>query len=306
MESYRKKPLRGAIILLTATVVWGLSFVAQSKAMDYLAPLTYNGVRILLGGAALLPVVFVFRAFDPSHRRMAERERKARDRRSVYGGIVCGVFMCAAATMQQYGIAQTTVGKAGFVTALYIVLVPVFGVLFGKRVPWLAYVCVPVALIGFYFLCMKEDFAVGAGDGYVLLCAVLFAFQILFIDRFLERGVDGVLMACVQFCTAALLLLPLMFWLETPRWRDIWAARGTILYAGLLSGALGYTMQILGQRDVEPVAASLLMSLESVVAAVAGWLILGERFTARELLGCALVFSAVIASQLPVGRRKDR
>lgn len=304
MENRSKKPLRGAIVLLLATVIWGLAYIAQSDAMQYLGVLTYNSVRILLGGIVLIPVAALFWRFDRERRIQTPAEKKRAWRVSLLGGIVCGVFLSGAATCQQYGIAMTSVGKSGFLTALYIVLVPVFGVFFRRRVPWISAVCVAIAVVGSYFLCVKSDFVVEQGDWMLLLDALLFAFQILFIDFFLERGADCVMMSCVEFLSAGLLLLPLMFVFETPRLGDIWDARYTILYAGVISGAVGYSMQIIGQKELDPTGASLLMSLESVFAALFGWWLLGERLSGRELLGCALVFLAVILSQLPVGKRR--
>ncbi len=303
MEARSKKPLFGAIVLLVATVIWGLSYVAQSDGMRYLGPLTYSCVRISLGGVALVPLVWAFHRADPRYRTGTKAALQRINRISILGGIAVGVFMCGAATLQQYGIAVTSAGKAGFLTALYIVLVPVFGVLFKRRITWVAAVAVLLALVGSYFLCVTESFAIERGDWLLIGDALLFAFQILFIDYYMARGADAVLLSCVEFLTAGLLLVVPMFVFETPTWQSIWDARYTILYAGLASGAVGYTLQVIGQREIEPTGASLLMSLESVFAVLFGWLLLGQTLTARELLGCALVFAAVILSQLPIGRR---
>ena len=303
MEARSKKPLFGAIVLLAATVIWGLSYVAQSDGMRYLGPLTYSCVRISLGGVALVPVVWAFHRFDPLCQTGAKEQIKAVNRISVLGGIVVGAFMCGAATLQQYGIAVTSAGKAGFLTALYIVLVPVFGVLFKRKITWVAAAAVLLALVGSYFLCVTESLVIERGDWLLIGDALLFAFQILFIDFFMARGANAVLLSCVEFLTAGLLLVVPMFVFETPTWQSIWDAKYTILYAGLASGAVGYTLQVIGQREIEPTAASLLMSLESVFAVLFGWLLLGQALSVRELIGCALVFAAVILSQLPIGRR---
>ena len=303
MEARPKKPLLGAIVLLVATVIWGLSYVAQSDGMRYLGPLTYSCVRILLGGVALVPVVWAFHRFDPRYRTGTKIERHQINRISILGGIVVGAFMCGAATLQQYGIAVTSAGKAGFLTALYIVLVPVFGVFFERKITWLAAASVLLALIGSYFLCVTGSLTIELGDWLLIGDALLFAFQILFIDFFMARGADAVLLSCTEFLTAGLLLVVPMFLFEQPTWQSVWDAKYTILYAGLASGAVGYTLQVLGQREIEPTAASLLMSLESVFAVLFGWLLLGQALSVRELLGCALVFAAVILSQLPVGKR---
>ncbi|MBQ9188867.1 MAG: DMT family transporter [Clostridia bacterium] len=291
------------MVLLVATVIWGLSYVAQSDGMRYLGPLTYSCVRILLGGVALVPVVWAFHRFDPRYRTGTKAELRSINRISILGGIVVGVFMCGAATLQQYGIAVTSAGKAGFLTALYIVLVPVFGVFFKRKITWLAAASVLLALIGSYFLCVTGSLTIELGDWLLIGDALLFAFQILFIDFFMARGADAVLLSCTEFLTAGLLLVVPMFLFEQPTWQSVWDAKYTILYAGLASGAVGYTLQVLGQREIEPTAASLLMSLESVFAVLFGWLLLGQVLSVRELLGCALVFAAVILSQLPVGKR---
>lgn len=305
MEPRRKKPLLGIVILLTATVIWGLAYIAQSNAMDYLGVLSYSAVRILLGGLALVPVALSVRRFSPAERGKTPAAARETLRLSLIGGVVCGAFMGGAATLQQYGIALSSAGKAGFLTALYIVLVPVCGVLFKRKITWVAAASVAIALVGSYFLCVRERLMIAPGDLFLIGDAVLFAFQILFIDFFMERGAEPVLTTCVEFLFVGLCLLPPALLIERPSADAIWAARGTILYAGLMSGAVGYTMQMLGQRELEPTGASLLMSLESVFAALFGWLLLGERMTARELFGCALVFAAVILSQLPIGKQKD-
>ena len=304
MEMIRKKPLRGTIILLIATIAWGLSYVMQSKAMDYLEPLTYNGIRILAGGIALIPVTLLFRKLDPMYREMGKDSIEKMNRISFCGGIVCGIFLCGAASMQQYGISMSSAGKSGFITALYIVMVPIFGILFRRKVTWTAAIGVVLAVAGFYFLSVKERFQIESGDYMLLAGAFLFSFQILFIDHFLEKGADPVMMCCVEFLTAGIILIPVMFLLEKPVWKNIWDAKETILYAGLVSGAFGYLLQMIGQRDLEPTAASLLMSLESVFAALFGWLILKEFLSSKELLGCALVFLAVIIAQIPANGKK--
>ena len=292
------------IILLIATIAWGLSYVMQSKAMDYLEPLTYNGIRILVGGIALIPVTLLFRKLDPGYKKLEKDSVLSMNRVSLYGGIVCGVFMCSAASLQQYGISMSSAGKSGFITALYIVMVPIFGILFRRKVLWTAAVGVALAVAGFYFLSVKESFVIEKGDYMLLGGAFLFSFQILFIDYFLEKGADPVMMCCVEFLTAGIILIPVMFLLEKPVWKNIWDAKETILYAGLVSGAFGYLLQMIGQRDLEPTAASLLMSLESVFAALFGWLILKEFLSSKELLGCALVFLAVIIAQIPANGKK--
>lgn len=242
MEKRAKKPLFGIILLWIATVIWGLAYIAQSKAMQYVGVLTFNSVRILLGGIVLIPAAFLSLRIGGSRQNRSIEQRRHTFRISLIGGMVCGLCLGAAATFQQYGISMTSAGKSGFLTALYIVLVPIIGVAFHRRTTWLKIVAVGIAIIGSYFLCVKDGFVIERGDWMLILDAVMFAFQILFIDFFLERGGDSVTMTCVEFLFAGLLSCPLMFLFETPEWSGIWAARDTILYAGVVSGAVGYTM----------------------------------------------------------------
>lgn len=296
-----KKQLRGSLLLLLTALIWGGAFVAQSEGMDYVAPFTYNAMRTLLGGFVLLPVILIMDLSKPREKRLSSPARRRELRTTVIGGAVCGLILAAASSFQQFGIAQTTVGKAGFVTALYIVLVPILGIFVKKKIPPITWLCVVIAVIGFYLLCIHEDFTVARGDLLVLCCAVVFSFHILAIDRFTEIGVDGVLMSCVQFLVGGFAMLICMFIFEEPTVSSILSAKWTILYAGVLSCGVAYTLQIIGQRDCEPTTATLIMSLESVFSALFGWLILHENMSFKEFSGCALVFLAVILAQIPVG-----
>lgn len=292
-----KKQIRGSVILLLAAVIWGGAFVAQSEAMDHVTPFTYNAARMLLGGAVLVPVLLIAAFCRPAEERIWAPGRRRSLRYSLLGGVVCGIILAGASSFQQFGIAQTTVGKAGFITALYIVLVPVFNVFFGKKIPPITWACVGIAIFGFYLLCIKENFTILPGDVLVLCCAVIYSFHIIAIDRFNEFEVDGVLMACVQFfvCGIVTLICSLLF--EDPTMGALWNARWSLAYTGILSCGAAFTFQIIGQRDCEPTAATLIMSLESVFSALFGWLILREVLSIRELAGCGLVFLAVIFAQ---------
>ena len=277
-------------------LIWGTAFVAQSAGMDYLGPMTYNSVRMLIGALVLLPVIL---AFDHRGPVKTAQERRATDRVSLLGGLCCGVFLALGSTLQQMGVSMTTAGKAGFLTALYIVIVPLLGVFIGKRIPKIIWVCVAVAVGGFYLLCVKEGFSVGKGDLLVLCSALFFSLHIMVVDHWLQKGVDGVRMSCVQFLTCGLVVLvPALLFEETAA-ADLWGARYTLLYTGVLSSGVAYTMQILGQKYTEPATATLLLSLESVFAALSGWLILHEAMSGREVLGCVLVFAAVLLAQRP-------
>ena len=221
------------------------------------------------------------------------------------GGICCGVFLAIASSLQQFGILYTTVGKAGFVTAMYIVLVPILGIVIGRKIRPLIVVCVCIAVAGLYFLCMTERLSLGIGDLLVLLCALVFAVHILVIDHF-SPLVDGVRMSAIQFLTAGLICaVPMLIW-ERPEAGEILAAWMPILYAGVMSCGVAYTLQILGQRNADPTVASLLLSLESVFSVLAGWVILGQRLSGRELFGCALMFAAIILAQMPDRKQESR
>ena len=299
-----KKQLRGSIILLLAAIIWGGAFVAQSEAMDHVTPFTYNAARMLIGGLTLVPVILITDAFRDREKRTFAPGNRAVLRASLLGGVICGVILAGASSFQQFGIAQTTVGKAGFVTALYIVLVPICNALFKKKIPPITWVCVVIAIAGFYLLCIKEDFTIARGDLLVLCCAVIYTFHIITIDRFNERAVDGVLMACVQFFVCGVITLVCALLFEEPSFAALWNARVSLAYTGILSCGAAFTFQILGQRDCEPTAATLIMSLESVFSALFGWMILHQSLSGKELAGCALVFTAVVLAQVPLPKRK--
>jgi len=294
------KQLRGSIMLFITALIWGSAFVAQSAGMDYVGPLTYNGVRMVIGGLVLIPVIPFLRKLSNKGNPIDKQRQKMINKESIKAGLVCGIFLCLASTIQQIGISYTTVGKAGFITALYIVIVPIMGIFIGKKIPKIIWLCVVIAVVGFYMLCIKEDFTISSGDLIMLLCAVLFSLQIMAVDHYIVKDVDGVLISCVQFLTTGIICCIGMFIFETPTFESILSAKWTILYAGVLSSGVAYTLQILGQRDTEPTVATLIMSLESVFAALFGWLILKQGFSAKEFVGCVFVFAAVILAQIPL------
>lgn len=295
------KMMKGNLMLFFAALIWGTAFVAQSAGMDHVQPFTYNGIRTLIGGLVLIPVIILFDKLQPDSERPPVEAQKATNKRSLIGGVFCGLVLFVAGSLQQFGVSMTTAGKAGFITALYIIIVPLMGVFIKKKVPKIMWLCVAIALAGFYLLCVKEGFSVGIGDFLVLCCAVFFSVHIMVIDHFTDSGVNGVLMSCVQFLVAGSLSIFMMLIFEEPTMANVWAARGSILYAGVMSCGVAYTLQILGQRDTDdPTIATLLMSLESVFAALSGWLLLHERLSPKELIGCVLVFVAVILAQIPL------
>lgn len=290
------KAKNGLMLALTA-FIWGTAFVAQSVGMDYLGPFTFNGVRSMIGGIALLPCIAVLR-------RVNGQRTEASDRRAMLaGGILCGLLLFVASSLQQIGIQYTTAGKAGFVTACYIIIVPVLGVFLKKRIGLPVWAAVALSITGLYFLCITEGFSVGKGDAIIFLCAVVFAVHILVIDYFSPK-VDGVKMSCIQFFVCGIASLPFMFVLEAPTIKGMLEGYAPLLYAGVMSCGLAYTLQIVGQRNVSPAIASLILSLESCFSVLAGWIVLGEQLSAREIFGCILMFGAIILAQMP-GREEE-
>lgn len=288
-----------AMLLLTA-LIWGCAFVAQSVGMDYVGPFTFNCVRCLIGSVVLIPVIILMDRMKKKSGMSEEQIRKERgDKKTLLaGGICCGVVLAVASSLQQFGILFTTVGKAGFITAMYIVLVPILGIFIGKKIRPLILVCVVIAVAGLYFLCMTEELSLGKGDFFVLLCAFVFSIHILVIDHF-SPLVDGVRMSAVQFLTAGILCaVPMLVW-ERPVMGEILKAWMPVLYAGVMSCGVAYTLQILGQKHADPAVASLLLSLESVFSVLAGWIILGQSLNGKELFGCVLMFVSIILAQLP-------
>ena len=291
---------KNACMLFLTAFIWGTAFVAQSMGMDYLGPFGFNGIRSLIGGVALLPCIFILGKVNK--RTSGEG---GRTRTLIAGGICCGLALFAASSMQQIGIQYTTAGKAGFVTAFYIVLVPVLDIFMGKKTGWKVWLAVAMALAGLYFLCITESFSVGRGDVYVFIGSLLFAAHILIIDYFAPRT-DGVKMSCIQFFVAGILSMLPMAALETTTVEGIARSWGPLLYAGVLSCGVAYTLQIIGQKNMDPTIASLILSLESCISVLAGWVILGERLSVREGVGCILMFAAIILAQLPEKPGKNR
>ena len=290
------KQLRAGLLLTLTALIWGSAFVAQSVGMDYVEPFTYLFSRNVIGGIILIPTMkFVDKFNGKENNPSAEPKDK---RTLIIGGICCGIALFVASSFQQIGIKYTSVGKAGFITSLYMIIVPIFGIFLKKHVPKKVWVAVVIAIIGMYFLCMTGETGINNGDILVLLCAVGFSFHILIIDHFSPK-VDGVRLSCIQFWICALISFFPMVILEKPTFSMILAAWAPILYAGALSSGAGYTLQIIAQKDIEPTIASLICSLESVFSVLFGWLILHQALSGKELFGCALVFAAVILTQIP-------
>lgn len=301
MEHEKTNPPKSAALLFLAAFIWGIAFVAQSEGMNYVGGFTFISCRYLLGGVVLLPVIAVFhrsRHGKYQSRGKAEREKLAKD--GINGGILCGCLLFVASALQQFGIAYTTVGKAGFITALYIVLVPLFGLAMHKKVGKNVWLSVAIAIAGMYLLCIKEGFSIGKGDFLVFLCAIVFSFHIMTVDSVSPRA-EGVVIACVQFFTVGILGGIGMLLTERPTVESILAAWLPIGFAGIMSSGIAYTLQIVAQKDMNPTIASLIMSMESVFSLLAGWALLHQQLSARELLGCLLVFVAIILAQISKG-----
>ena len=285
--------MKNNILLVLTALIWGCAFVAQSVGMDYVGPFTFNMARFLIGAVVLLPVIWFM-----DRQRKTGAEKGAGQKTLIIGGICCGIALTVASTLQQWGILFTTVGKAGFITAMYIVIVPLLGIFIGKKVRPLIIGCVAIAVVGFYFLCMTESLRLGLGDFLVLLCAIAFSIHILVIDHFSPK-VDGVKMSAIQFLTAAIIsAVPTLLW-EQPVFTEILQAWQPVLYAGVMSCGVAYTLQIIAQKNADPTVASLLLSLESVFSVLAGWVLLGQGLSLKELFGCVLIFCAIILAQLP-------
>ncbi len=296
----KAKEWKSSLMLLLTAAIWGVAFVAQSVGMDYIGPFTFNAIRSLVGGLVLIPCIWLLNRKKPA----AQEDTPAQSDRTLFiGGICCGVALAVASSLQQMGIQYTSVGKAGFITALYIVIVPLLGLLFKRRVSGLIWVAVVIAVGGMYLLCITEGFSVGKGDLLVMASAFCFSAHILIIDYFSPKA-DGVKMSCIQFLVCGLLCAVPMLIMERPSLPQILAAWMPLIYAGVFSCGVGYTLQIVGQRHIDPTIASLILSLESVISVLAGWVILGQKLTVRELIGCILVFCAIILAQLPQKEEK--
>ncbi|MFH1512421.1 MAG: DMT family transporter [Bacillota bacterium] len=297
------KTIRANLLLLLTAMIWGSAFVAQDVAMDAMGPFTFNAVRMALAVLVLLPGIKLLDRI--AQKRNPGREvqtlrtmTKDQKRRLITGGIVCGTVMAAGVSLQQYGLLYTSAGKAGFVTALYIVLVPLTGIFFKHRVRLFVWGAVALCTMGLFLLCVTENLTIGLGDLLVLISAFCFTAHILAVAHYSPQ-MDGVRLSCAQFIVADVIFILLTLFFEQPRLGDILAGWAPIVYAGVFSCGVAYTLQIIAQRDTAPAVASLLMSLESVFAVLAQWAILGDLLSPRELLGCLLMFGGIVIAQLP-------
>lgn len=292
MDQFRKNMLP-----IIAAFIWGTAFVAQSAGAEFLPPFAFNTVRSMIAVATLLVVIWVFSKLRKTPFLPPKEQRKD----LLLGGICCGAVLTVASGLQQAGLAETDPGKAGFITALYIVLVPIAGIFLKKKAPLTVWVAVVLAVAGLYFLCVKESFTIEFSDFLVFLCAIAFTAHILVIDHFTEK-VDGMRLSCLQFAVVAVLSAVVSLCTETPDWSYLPQCTVPLLYTGMLSSGIAYTLQIIAQRGANPTVVSILMSLESVFAVLAG-LLFGDTMDGREWLGCGLMLFAVVFAQLP-SRRK--
>lgn len=294
------KQLKGSLLLLLTAMIWGASFVAQSVSMDLIGPFTFQCIRSILGAAVLLPVIAVLDKINGTPARARTSEQRNNQRKA---GLVCGAIFFIACNLQQLGMCTTSAGKAGFITAMYIVLVPIAGLFLKKKAGWNIWIGVTIALCGLYLLCITDGFRINTGDLLILLCAFAFTAHILAIDHF-SPFVDGVRLSCTQFAVNAVLSGICMFLFESPSVDTILACALPIAYSGICSCGIAYTLQIIGQKYTRPTIASLLMSLESVFAVLFSWLLLDESLSAREGIGCVLMFAAIVLAQIPIRSKK--
>lgn len=281
---------KGSLMLLAGAMIWGGAFIAQSAGMNYIRPFTYSAIRFYIGALVLVPVALIF----------SKNITKSTFIRSAVGGSICGFFLFLGNSFQQYGLVYTAPGKAGFISALYLMFVPIIAYfIFGKKIEKHIWLGIIIAIIGFYFLCVHGEFNIQPGDLMILMCAFCFSFQILGVDYFASKNINSIIMAIFQFLSCAVISTVFMFIFDEVNISAIIDAKWTILYSGVLSSGVAYTLQIVGQKDVESSVASLIMSLESVFAALSELLILHTTMNPVELFGCLLVFSAVLIVQKP-------
>lgn len=297
-----KAKFLGPLMLLLTALLWGIAFVAQSVGTEQAGPLTFNGVRTIIGAVCVLPVALFFRRKNEKKLTVpkTEEEKKEDNRILLKAGVLCGLVLFCATNLQNLAFEYTDAGKIAFITSLYMLFVPVFGLVFlRKKVRAILWPCCAVGLLGMFLLCMGEAaHGINKGDVLTLACSVVFAVHILVVDRYVDR-VDPVMMSCIQFFVAGTLTVICAFIFEEPSIAGIRACIGAILYAGVCSSAIAYTLQIVGQKYTEATVATILLSMESVFGAISSAIILHETMTVREVIGCALMFVAIIVSQLP-------
>ncbi len=299
--------LKGNLMLLLTAFIWGVSFIAQSKGVEEISPSAFNGIRSILGGLVLLPVIYII---DSGKKKRGQPVAPV-DKTLLLGGLACGVILCLASTIQTIGLKYTSPGKGGFITALYMVFVPIIGLFTGKKLRPVLVAAVLVAVCGLYLMCINSELAINKGDILIFICAILFTAHILVIDK-VSPLVDGVKLSCIQFFACGIINVLWMFIFEEPQLKPILNSWLPIAYAGIFSCGVGYTLQIVGQKYTDPTSASILMSLESLFATLSnvilvalGWNLTGGQLSAREIVGCVLMFAAIMLVQLPEKNKKS-
>lgn len=311
----KSNSLKGATLLFIGAFIWGTTFVAQSVGANHLNAFAFTCIRNYIGVITLLPVL-LWQVYtkkgsksdvhqdNSCHISLMSGMKSILTRDLLIGGAVCGTSLCIASNFQQMGLEQSTVGKSAFITTLYIVLVPLLGLFFKKKLPLSVWTSVVLAVIGLYLLCMKDEaFVLTIGDVYLLLSALFFTVQISAVDYYVPK-VNAIALSMMQFLVTATISGVCMLFTQIPTWKNISDAAFPLFYAGVISCGIAYTFQIIGQKYLSATVASLIMSLESVFAALAGWVILKEILSTKELIGCGLVFAAVVLSQIPIPTKK--
>ena len=284
------KDFKYSLLIVLAAFIWGSAFVAQSVGMNYIGPFTFGMARFFIGGIVLIPVTLIF-----GKKKNGSEDENAN--RLLLGGIICGIVLCTASSFQQVGIQFTSPGKSGFITSLYVILVPIFGLFLRNKSTLVMWIGALISLAGMYLLCISETMSVNKGDVLTFFCAVFFAVHIIVVGRF-APFVDGVRLSCIQFFVAGIISTVLAFVFEKPDPAMMLEAAVPILYAGVLSCGVAFTLQTIAQRKVNPVLCSLLFSLESVFSVLTAWVIMHETLTIKEIIGCVLVFGAVVMVQI--------
>lgn len=296
-----KKQLQGSLLLVLATLIWGSTFVAQSTGMDHIGPFTFLAIRNIMGAVFLFLLSFITDRFIQDGKTAKERWM---DPKLWKAALFCGTPLFVAAALQQMGIVSTDPGKSGFLTAMYIVFVPILGIFLKKKPSKWIPVSVVLGVIGLYFLSCVGVTSVSISDLLLIGCAIVYAIQILCVDLF-GLELDSVRLNCLCCSITFVLATIATFLFETPTWEAVNSCWGALLYAGILSSGIAFTLQIVGQKHVEPSTASLLMSLESVFAVLSGWIVLGDVLNVWESIGCVLIFIAIMLSQMP-DKKKEK
>lgn len=305
MDNQRKRELKGATLLMLTSIIWGVAFVFQKTGMEHVGPFAFNFFRCGVCVLFLFAMNFFFSQRSKRSTELVAEENKYKwykDKPLITGGLVTGTALFLAMSTQQIGMVSTTASKAGFITTMYIVLVPIMGMFYGRKVDGKMWLCVLIAAVGLYLLSIKEGFIIEKGDFFVFLSAIFFGLQIIAIDLFAPKA-DAIKLSMIQFITSGTLSFIAMLFLETVTVQGVMSAGVAILYTGLFSSGIGFTLQIVAQKNLQPTVSSLIMSTESGISVIAGVLILGEMLTRREILGCIIMAVAVVAAQVKLPKK---